>query len=254
MKRILATAGVAALAFVGVSAPANAGSTDKISLCHATGSESNPYVHITVSDNAVNGANGHASHEGDIIPAPASGCPAAAHDAAHGAADESKKVTICHATGSETNPYVVITVAEQAWLNGHKDGHNGKADFLATAGGCGEKDHENPGDEPSDVTPPAVTPSDVTPPAVTPPGGTPPAETPVENPVENPAGAAIGAPVGAAAAAPVINRGFNAQTAAGSPAGGGIPGWFGGLVALLAATAAVALRRRARTNVAANSR
>ncbi|HUF38127.1 MAG TPA: FecR domain-containing protein, partial [Anaerolineales bacterium] len=45
---------------------------DKVTLCHATGSATNPYVEITVS---VQGAtNGHAGHSGDIIPAPAEGC------------------------------------------------------------------------------------------------------------------------------------------------------------------------------------
>ena len=29
------------------------------------------------------------------------------------------KVTICHATSSETNPFEVITISENGWLNGH---------------------------------------------------------------------------------------------------------------------------------------
>lgn len=45
---------------------------DKITICHATNSAKNPYNLITVS---VNGLNGHQKHEGDIIPAPADGCP-----------------------------------------------------------------------------------------------------------------------------------------------------------------------------------
>ena len=45
---------------------------DTITICHATSSEKNPYNEITVS---VNGLNGHDKHEGDIIPAPAGGCP-----------------------------------------------------------------------------------------------------------------------------------------------------------------------------------
>ena len=45
----------------------------KITLCHATGSATNPYVLLTAS---VEGAtDGHANHPGDIIPAPAEGCP-----------------------------------------------------------------------------------------------------------------------------------------------------------------------------------
>ncbi|HEX4733333.1 MAG TPA: hypothetical protein VH247_02880 [Thermoleophilaceae bacterium] len=47
----------------------------KITICHATGSATNPYVEITIS---VNGLNGHGDHQDDrdIIPAPADGCPA----------------------------------------------------------------------------------------------------------------------------------------------------------------------------------
>jgi len=45
---------------------------DTVSICHATESKKNPYVLITVN---VNGLNGHGTHEGDIIPAPANGCP-----------------------------------------------------------------------------------------------------------------------------------------------------------------------------------
>ena len=62
----------------GVILPASAPSAQtnqngKITLCHATGSATNPYVEITVS---VEGAtHGHAKHPGDIIPPPADGCP-----------------------------------------------------------------------------------------------------------------------------------------------------------------------------------
>jgi hypothetical protein len=46
----------------------------KTTICHATGSETNPYVQITVSDNAL---AAHSRHQGgrDIIPAPEEGCP-----------------------------------------------------------------------------------------------------------------------------------------------------------------------------------
>jgi hypothetical protein len=43
-----------------------------ISICHATASQKNPYNLITVD---VHGLAGHSKHEGDIIPAPAEGCP-----------------------------------------------------------------------------------------------------------------------------------------------------------------------------------
>jgi hypothetical protein len=48
---------------------------EKITICHATGSAKNPYVEITVN---VNGLNGHDKHDGDLIPAPAGGCPTTA--------------------------------------------------------------------------------------------------------------------------------------------------------------------------------
>lgn len=45
---------------------------ETITICHATGSESNPYVEITVD---LNGLNGHGDHPDDLIPAPKDGCP-----------------------------------------------------------------------------------------------------------------------------------------------------------------------------------
>lgn len=36
------------------------------------------------------------------------------------------KITICHATGSTTNPYVIITIAKQAVLNAHVDHQDGR--------------------------------------------------------------------------------------------------------------------------------
>ena len=47
--------------------------TDKVTICHKTGSAKNPYVEITVANDALN--DGHSTHEGDIIPAPEGGCP-----------------------------------------------------------------------------------------------------------------------------------------------------------------------------------
>lgn len=47
----------------------------KTTICHSTGSATNPYVEITISDNALKAHARH--HDGrDIIPAPDGGCPA----------------------------------------------------------------------------------------------------------------------------------------------------------------------------------
>ncbi len=89
----------------------------KITICHATSDETNPYEEITVS---VHGLDGHGTHEGDIIPMPEEGCPASLEASS---ASGDGKITICHATSSETNPYNEITVSVNG-LNGH-DKHEG---------------------------------------------------------------------------------------------------------------------------------
>jgi hypothetical protein len=48
----------------------------KVTLCHATGSRTNPYVLITVSVNATSG-NGHGRHDNDLIPVSSGSCPRA---------------------------------------------------------------------------------------------------------------------------------------------------------------------------------
>jgi hypothetical protein len=56
------------------AAVTSSSSNDKVTLCHATGSSTNPFVEITVS---ANGLAGHGGHSDDIIPAPSGGCPTA---------------------------------------------------------------------------------------------------------------------------------------------------------------------------------
>jgi hypothetical protein len=71
---MLVTFGLALLVSVGLTASAGAAAAERITICHATGSEKNPFVTITVSVNSVQ-HEGHKAHAGDIIPAPAGGCP-----------------------------------------------------------------------------------------------------------------------------------------------------------------------------------
>ena len=71
MKRILAAIGVTGLVLLGATAPAAATDDEekgdhKVTICHATGSDSNPYVQITVDWHALKAH--HSEHWGDIIP------------------------------------------------------------------------------------------------------------------------------------------------------------------------------------------
>jgi hypothetical protein len=136
------------------------GNTGKITICHATGSATNPYNKITIAFNAL---RGHSNHKGDIIPAPADGCPALTATvtptitttptitatptitttptlttipAATLPGTSTGMITICHATGSAKNPYVMITVSVNG-LNGHGK-HSGDI-IPAPAGGCPTK-------------------------------------------------------------------------------------------------------------------
>ena len=110
------------------------GHAGKQTLCHATGSSTNPYVEITISNNGVPAHDRHQNDE-DIIPAPAGGCPGGSSGAKeHGNGNEHGKVTICHATGSETNPYVLITVSENA-VPAHTRHQDGE-DIVNPTGDC----------------------------------------------------------------------------------------------------------------------
>ena len=73
-KKMTVTALAATLLMAAGVTSASAARAPKVTICHATGSASNPYVEITISQNA---ADAHDRHHGerDIIPAPAGGCP-----------------------------------------------------------------------------------------------------------------------------------------------------------------------------------
>jgi hypothetical protein len=121
--------------------PKSHGPAGKTTICHATGSETNPYVTITISNNALPAHDRHQNDE-DIIPAPTGGCPSAPADTAaakqsepKGAAKGHSKVTICHATGSDTNPFVKITIAEPA-VAAHRRHQNEEDIIPAPDEGC----------------------------------------------------------------------------------------------------------------------
>jgi CHRD domain len=96
----------------------------KITVCHDTGSASNPFRRITISSRAVTNPKsksgrllrGHLRHTGDAVVVGTAACPAAAVTPAKTNVPATR-VTICHATGSTSNPFRRITVSSRAVTN-----------------------------------------------------------------------------------------------------------------------------------------
>ena len=84
MRRVTRTTfavAACALSVVGVTGTAQAAPADKVLICHGTASDSNPYVLISVSENALAGhfdgtAPGHGenNHPDFLLPSGASDC------------------------------------------------------------------------------------------------------------------------------------------------------------------------------------
>jgi hypothetical protein len=110
----------------------------KTTFCHATGSATNPYVTITTSNNAL---GAHTRHQDgrDIVPAPEGGCPGGTEGTnTPGLPPTDQKLgktTICHATGSATNPFVMITISDNA-LPAHTAHQDGRDVIPASGGTC----------------------------------------------------------------------------------------------------------------------
>lgn len=96
----------------------------KITICHKTGADSNPWRRITVSSrgwmnpNSKSGhvVGGHIRHTGDLIVVGTAACPSPTVTP-EPTNTPATKLTICHKTGSSTNPYRRITVSSRAWTN-----------------------------------------------------------------------------------------------------------------------------------------
>ena len=135
MKRLrtsapfLVSLGIAALVAVAVGQHASAGTgatPAKLTICHKTGSTSNTFRRITISSRAVTSPSSsssagrvlraHLLHTGDAIVIGTGACPAVSATPAS-AATPPAKITICHRTGSTTNPFRRITVSSRAVTN-----------------------------------------------------------------------------------------------------------------------------------------
>ena len=132
MKRLfIATAAAASvLAGLAVAAQGQEPTTQtvtppsKITICHKTGSDSNPWRRITISSRAMTNLSskagsvlrGHFRHTGDAIVVGTAACPSPSATPAP-TSTPATKITICHKTGSSTTPYRRITVSSRAVTN-----------------------------------------------------------------------------------------------------------------------------------------
>lgn len=115
------TLAVVAVAESRVAAPA---APSKVTICHKTGSASNPWRRITISSRAATNPSSsagrvvgaHLRHTGDVVVMGSSACPSASLTP-QASSTPAAKITICHKTGSSTNPYRRITVSSRAWTN-----------------------------------------------------------------------------------------------------------------------------------------
>jgi hypothetical protein len=131
VKRLfIATVAAVPVLFAGATAAAQGREArtvappSKVTICHDTGSASNPWRRITLSSRAVTNPNsksgrmlrGHLRHTGDAVVVGTAACPAPAVTPAK-TNTPATRVTICHATGSTSNPFRRITVSSRAVTN-----------------------------------------------------------------------------------------------------------------------------------------
>lgn len=155
MKRLfIATAAAASLlAGLAVAAQGQEPTTQtvtppsKLTICHKTGSDSNPWRRITVSSRAMTNPNSksgrvlraHFRHTGDAIVVGTAACPSPTATPAP-TTTPATKITICHKTGSSTTPYRRITISSRAVTNPNSPagkvlrGHMGHAGDLLLPG------------------------------------------------------------------------------------------------------------------------
>jgi hypothetical protein len=111
MKKVVSSVATVALLAAGLGASTVLATGSKTMICHATGSASNPYVEITISNNAVEAHRHHQDRE-DIIPAPQGGCPGEPGDIT-----ETVTVTLPGTTTTVTTPGTTVTLPAQTVTN-----------------------------------------------------------------------------------------------------------------------------------------
>jgi hypothetical protein len=101
-----------------------AAAPSKLTICHETGSASNPWRRITVSSRAMANPKSqsgktlraHLKHTGDAVVVGTAACPSASATPAP-TSTPATRITICHKTGSDANPYRRITISSRAVAN-----------------------------------------------------------------------------------------------------------------------------------------
>ena len=126
MKRLFIAAAVvalsgsfAAVAAQGQDATGQTVTATKLTICHKTGSDT--WRRITVSSRALTNTKSrsgktlraHMRHTGDAVVVGTAACPSASLTPAP-SSTPATKITICHKTGSTSNPYRRITISSRA--------------------------------------------------------------------------------------------------------------------------------------------
>lgn len=248
MKRTIVTLGVVGLGLLGATVSANAAPSDKITICHATHSASNPYVEVTISLSAL---SGHITDTKDIVPVNAgefmpqgqnltpeniailnAGCRVAGLPPVVPPVISPPSPPVISPTSPPVDPVTSPPV----------DPVTSPPSDPVTSPPASPSSPAAPVERVEPATPPVVIPA--VPPVAVPASPAPAAIAPAA-PAAAANRAAAGAASGTAAApdVPMTNAGYNVQTAVGGRADVGIPAWLAGLTALFGAGAAVVVVR-----------
>jgi hypothetical protein len=116
----------------------------KTTICHATGSETNPYVEITISNNAIPAHDRHQDDK-DIIPAPSGGCPGAQQNQATPSTSEAQAVTAASGVLGTSISAAVVSKEDEATAKP-------RSRVLGARSSSGADDADVAGDDADDAT------------------------------------------------------------------------------------------------------